>query len=63
MSDIFKKIGNTAVIELKNIQQKYNLKSKIFAKRELDNPSGSVKDRTALNLVMSAINDNILKIK
>lgn len=61
MSDIFKKIGNTAVIELKNIQQKYNLKSKIFAKLELDNPSGSVKDRTALNLVMSAINDNILK--
>ena len=61
MSDIFKKIGNTAVIELKNIQQKYNLKSKIFAKLELDNPSGSVKDRTALNLVMSAIDDHILK--
>lgn len=61
MDNVLNQIGNTKIIELKNIQTKYNLKSKIFAKMELDNPSGSVKDRTALNLVMSAINDGTLK--
>ncbi len=61
MDNILNLIGNTPVIELKNIQKKYHLKSKIFAKLELTNPTGSVKDRTALNLVKDAIEKNILK--
>lgn len=61
MDSILNLIGNTPVIELKNIQEKYHLKSKIFAKLELTNPTGSVKDRTALNLVKDAIEKNILK--
>ncbi len=40
-------IGNTPVVELKNIEKKYNLKARIFAKVESFNPGGSVKDRIA----------------
>lgn len=61
MDSILNLIGNTPIIELKNIQEKYHLKSKIYAKLELTNPTGSVKDRTALNLVKDAIEKNILK--
>lgn len=60
MSHILELIGNTPIIELKNIQKKYQLKSKIYAKLELNNPTGSVKDRTALNLLNQAIKDHIL---
>ena len=61
MDSILNLIGNTPIIELKNIQKKYHLKSKIYAKLELTNPTGSVKDRTALNLVKDAKEKNILK--
>lgn len=61
MNSILNLIGNTPIVELKNVQEKYHLKSKIFAKLELTNPTGSVKDRTALNLVKDAIEKNILK--
>ena len=61
MEGILNLIGNTPVIELKNIQEKYHLKSKIYAKLELNNPTGSVKDRTALNLVKDAKEKDILK--
>lgn len=40
-------IGNTPVVELKNIEKKYNLKARIIAKVESFNPGGSVKDRIA----------------
>jgi len=60
MSEILNLIGNTPVVELKNIQKKYHLNCKIFAKLELSNPTGSVKDRTALNLFKNAIENNIL---
>ena len=40
-------IGNTPLVELKNIEEKYNLKAKIIAKVESFNPAGSVKDRIA----------------
>lgn len=61
MKSILELIGNTPLIELQNIEKKYNLKSKIFAKMELLNPTGSVKDRTALNLISEAIKNNTLK--
>lgn len=61
MDGILNLIGNTPVVELKNIQKKYNLKSKIYAKLEHTNPTGSVKDRTALNLITQAINQNQLQ--
>ena len=40
-------IGGTPLVELKNIEKKYNLKAKIVAKVESFNPGGSVKDRIA----------------
>ena len=61
MDNILSLIGNTPLVELKNIQEKYNLKSKIYAKLELTNPTGSVKDRTALNLIQDAIKNNVLQ--
>ena len=40
-------IGGTPLVELKNIERKFNLKAKIIAKVESFNPGGSVKDRIA----------------
>lgn len=60
MENIINKVGNTNLIELINIEKKYNLKSKIFAKLEFENPSGSVKDRTALGLIQGAEKRNRL---
>ena len=40
-------IGGTPLLELSNIEKKYGLEAKIFAKLEYFNPAGSVKDRIA----------------
>ena len=58
MKNILDLIGNTPLVELKNIETNYQLKSKIYAKLELQNPTGSVKDRTALSLINDAISNN-----
>lgn len=42
-------IGNTPLVEIKNIFK--NPKVKIFAKLEGQNPGGSVKDRPAYNMI------------
>ena len=47
--DIFSLIGNTPLIELKNLNK--NKKVKVFAKAEWFNLSGSVKDRAAYQMV------------
>ena len=47
-------IGNTPVVELKNIEKKFNLKARIFAKVESFNPAGSVKDRIAKAMIEDA---------
>ena len=40
-------IGHTPIVELKNIEKKYELKARLLAKVELFNPTGSAKDRIA----------------
>lgn len=40
-------IGRTPLLELTNIEKKYDLKAKVLAKVEYFNPAGSVKDRVA----------------
>lgn len=40
-------IGKTPLLELTNIEKKYDLRAKIIAKLEYLNPAGSVKDRVA----------------
>ena len=52
-------IGNTPLIELKNINK--NSKVKIFAKFEGANPGGSIKDRTALFMIEAAEKSGQLK--
>lgn len=51
MANIYKSvdelIGNTPLLELTNIEKKYNLKAKLLAKLEYLNPAGSAKDRVA----------------
>ena len=54
-------IGNTPIIELKNIERKFNLKARIFAKVEYFNPAGSVKDRIALAMINDAIEKGLIK--
>ena len=50
--DIFSAIGNSPMIELKNINP--NPLVRIFGKMEGSNPSGSVKDRPALYMIKKA---------
>ena len=47
-------IGHTPLVELKNIEEKYNLKARIIAKVESFNPAGSVKDRIAKAMIEDA---------
>ncbi len=44
-------IGNTPMVELFEIEKKYNLKSRLYAKIEGKNPAGSIKDRVALKMI------------
>lgn len=47
-------IGNTPLLKLSRIKEKYNLKSDIYAKLEFLNPAGSIKDRVAKEIISSA---------
>ena len=47
-------IGNTPLVELKNIEKKYELNARILAKVESFNPAGSVKDRIARAMIEEA---------
>ncbi len=53
-SNILETVGNTPLVELVNIEKKYNLKAKILAKVESFNPAGSVKDRIAKAMIEEA---------
>lgn len=47
-------VGNTPLIELKNIEKELSLKARLFAKVEGMNPSGSAKDRAAKAMIEDA---------
>ena len=53
-SNILDTVGNTPLVELVNLEKKYNLKAKILAKVESFNPAGSVKDRIAKAMIEDA---------
>lgn len=44
-------VGNTPLVELKNVKKEFNLKCDIYAKVEFLNPAGSAKDRIAKNII------------
>ena len=54
-------IGNTPLLELVNIEKKFNLKAKLFAKLEFMNVSGSAKDRVAKAMILDAEKSGKLK--
>lgn len=54
-------VGKTPLMELTNIEKSLALEAKIYAKLELFNPAGSVKDRVALNMLDAAERDGRLK--
>ena len=65
MSNIFKGtlglIGNTPLVEVTNIERKYQLEATVVAKLEYFNPAGSVKDRAAYYMIKDAEEKGLLK--
>lgn len=47
-------IGNTPLLQLNNIEKKYNTYAHLIAKIEYFNPTGSAKDRVALSMIIDA---------
>ena len=65
MGKIYKSItelvGHTPLVELGNYEKKHNLKARLLGKLEYFNPSGSIKDRAALNMIEEAEKAGLLK--
>lgn len=59
-SRIIDTIGSTPLVELSNLEKKYNLKAKIIAKVEFFNPGGSVKDRIAKAMIEKAEQEGLI---
>ena len=53
-------IGNTPLLELRGMEKKYQLKARLLAKLEYMNPSGSVKDRAALEMLKDALEKGLI---
>ena len=64
MSNVYKSvtelIGKTPLVELTNIKKEFDLKVRLLAKVEFLNPTGSVKDRAALELIVDAENKGLI---
>lgn len=54
-------IGNTPLLELRNIEKELGLEAKLLAKLEYFNPAGSAKDRIAMAMIDDAEEKGILK--
>ena len=54
-------IGNTPIFELENIEKEFKLEARLFAKVELFNPAGSIKDRVALSMIEDAEKKGLIK--
>lgn len=59
--NVFRLIGDTPLFELRNYKKKNNLNADIFAKLEFYNAAGSVKDRVAREIIISAEKEGRLK--
>ncbi len=54
-------IGNTPIIRLDRIKEKYSLKGNLYAKLETFNPWGTAKDRIGYHMIISALESGELK--
>ncbi|GAV50870.1 hypothetical protein ZYGR_0AD00530 [Zygosaccharomyces rouxii] len=50
-TDVIDLVGNTPLIELKTLPKALGIKPKVYAKLELYNPGGSIKDRIAKSMI------------
>ncbi|KTA95167.1 Cystathionine beta-synthase, partial [Nakaseomyces glabratus] len=53
-------VGNTPLIELKKLPKAYGIRPRVFAKLELYNPGGSIKDRIAKSMIEYAEEQGII---
>ena len=54
-------IGNTPLVEVKNIEKELGLEARVLVKLEYFNPAGSVKDRSAKGMIEDAEEKGLLK--
>ena len=54
-------IGNTPLVEVKNIEKELGLEARVLVKLEYCNPAGSVKDRIAKGMIEDAEEKGLLK--
>ncbi len=57
-SSITEIIGNTPIVRLNKIEERYNVRTQLYAKLEYLNPFGSVKDRITSTLIQNAWKKN-----
>lgn len=60
-SNITELIGNTPLLEVKNLEEELKLKGKVLVKLEYFNPAGSVKDRVSFAMLKDAMDRGILR--
>lgn len=60
INSILEVVGNTPLLKLNKIIKRYDLKANLYAKLEYLNPTGSVKDRTALYIIEQAKKQGLL---
>ena len=59
-NNILELVGNTPIVRLTKLENKYQTSAKLYAKLELFNPAGSAKDRIAIQMVEDAFNSGLL---
>ena len=61
VSNIDGLVGNTPIMEIKNLAKKENLLARVFVKLECFNPAGSIKDRAAKFMLDDAEKKGLIK--
>ena len=54
-------IGNTPLVEIKNVEKEENLYGKVYVKLEYLNPAGSIKDRAAFYMLKDAEEKGLIR--
>ena len=54
-------IGNTPLVRLVGVEKHYDLRMQLYAKLEMKNPAGSVKDRAAAYMIAAAERQGLLQ--
>ena len=61
MKNVIDLIGNTPIVKLDKVKSANSLQADVFAKLEMFNPAGSVKDRVALSIIEEAKRERKIK--